>query len=43
MYFFNVDKDEDLIYDLFGVSNHMGSMAYGHYTAYGKNQEKSGL
>lgn len=26
-----------LLYDLYGVVNHMGSMGGGHYTAYGKN------
>lgn len=25
------------VYDLFGVSNHYGSMSFGHYTAYAKN------
>lgn len=31
-------KDEEpLIYDLFGVSNHYGQLAAGHYTAYAKN------
>lgn len=25
------------IYDLYGVSNHFGSLNGGHYTAYGKN------
>eukprot|EP00455_Lapot_gusevi_P009468 TRINITY_DN1423_c0_g1_i5.p1 TRINITY_DN1423_c0_g1~~TRINITY_DN1423_c0_g1_i5.p1 ORF type:complete len:919 (+),score=331.64 TRINITY_DN1423_c0_g1_i5:79-2835(+) len=29
--------EEDCIYDLFGVSNHMGGMGGGHYTAYTKN------
>ena len=27
------------IYDLYAVSNHYGSLAFGHYTAYGKNPE----
>jgi ubiquitin carboxyl-terminal hydrolase 4/11/15 len=26
-----------LIYDLFAVSNHYGSVGFGHYTAFGKN------
>ena len=26
-----------LIYDLFAVSNHFGSVGFGHYTAFGKN------
>ena len=26
-----------MIYDLYGVSNHMGSLGGGHYTAYAKN------
>ena len=25
------------IYDLYGISNHFGSLNGGHYTAYGKN------
>ncbi|KAG0053570.1 CSN-associated deubiquitinating enzyme Ubp12 [Gryganskiella cystojenkinii] len=32
---------DDNVYDLFGVSNHMGGLGGGHYTAYAKN-EKSG-
>ena len=27
------------MYDLVGVSNHYGSLAFGHYTAYAKNCE----
>lgn len=27
----------DLIYDLYAVSNHFGSLSFGHYTAYAKN------
>ncbi|KAF9149815.1 CSN-associated deubiquitinating enzyme Ubp12 [Linnemannia schmuckeri] len=34
------DRDEN-VYDLFGVSNHMGGLGGGHYTAYAKN-ERSG-
>ena len=26
-----------LVYDLFAVSNHYGSVGFGHYTAFGKN------
>ena len=26
-----------MLYDLFAVSNHMGSMGYGHYTAFAMN------
>lgn len=26
-----------MIYDCFAVSNHFGSVGFGHYTAYGKN------
>ena len=26
-------------YDAYAVSNHYGSVGFGHYTAYGKNQE----
>jgi len=29
--------EEKFIYDLFAVSNHFGSMGFGHYTAYAKN------
>ena len=28
---------EEHIYDLFAVSNHFGSLGFGHYTAYAKN------
>ncbi|KAF9929459.1 CSN-associated deubiquitinating enzyme Ubp12 [Linnemannia zychae] len=34
------DRDDN-VYDLYGVSNHMGGLGGGHYTAYAKN-EKSG-
>ena len=30
-------KSAPLIYDLFAVSNHFGSVGFGHYTAFGKN------
>ncbi|KRX09120.1 hypothetical protein PPERSA_08836 [Pseudocohnilembus persalinus] len=33
----NENQDQNLIYDLFGVSNHSGSLMSGHYTAYCKN------
>lgn len=29
--------EEKFVYDLFAVSNHFGSMGFGHYTAYAKN------
>jgi ubiquitin carboxyl-terminal hydrolase 4/11/15 len=32
-----IHNAEDLLYDLYAVSNHMGSLYGGHYTAYGKN------
>ncbi|KAG0199659.1 CSN-associated deubiquitinating enzyme Ubp12 [Mortierella sp. GBA30] len=32
------DGDEN-VYDLFGVSNHMGGLGGGHYTAYAKNEK----
>lgn len=28
-----------MLYDLYAVSNHYGSLAFGHYTAYAKNHE----
>lgn len=31
------------MYDLFAVSNHMGGMAHGHYTAYVRDWEGSGM
>ena len=31
------DHKKDAIYDLYAVSNHMGGMGGGHYTAYAKN------
>lgn len=30
-------KHAPLIYDLYAVSNHVGNLMYGHYTAYCKN------
>jgi len=30
-------KNNNLLYDLFAVSNHYGSLGFGHYTAYCKN------
>lgn len=30
-------SDAPLIYDLYAVSNHYGSLSFGHYTAYCKN------
>ena len=30
-------KNENLIYDCYAVSNHYGNMGFGHYTAYCKN------
>lgn len=32
------DKEgKSYVYDLYAISNHMGSLHGGHYTAYGKN------
>lgn len=31
-------QEHSLMYDLYAVSNHYGSLAFGHYTAYAKNQ-----
>lgn len=33
----NQKSTSSLIYDLFAVSNHYGSVGFGHYTAFGKN------
>jgi ubiquitin C-terminal hydrolase len=33
-------KKKPLLYDLYAVSNHMGSMGFGHYTAYVNNSGK---
>lgn len=32
-------KEHSMMYDLYAVSNHYGSLAFGHYTAYAKNPE----
>lgn len=32
-------QDVNLTYDLYAVSNHYGSLAFGHYTAYAMNHE----
>ena len=31
--------DEKLIYELYAIVNHIGTMGFGHYTAYCKNPE----
>ena len=33
-------KDENMIYDCYAVSNHMGGMGGGHYTAYCKSEDE---
>ena len=35
-----ISENTSLIYDLYGVVNHFGSMSFGHYTAYCKNNDK---
>jgi len=30
-------RSSKLVYDCYGVSNHFGSVGFGHYTAYGRN------
>ena len=30
-------ESKDAVYDCYGISNHMGGMGGGHYTAYVKN------
>lgn len=32
-------QQQSMLYDLYAVSNHYGSLAFGHYTAYAKNPE----
>ncbi|KAF0689993.1 Aste57867_18583 [Aphanomyces stellatus] len=32
------DDDHSMLYDLYAVTNHFGSMGFGHYTAYAKDQ-----
>lgn len=34
---YDSENNPPLIYDLYAVSNHYGSLSFGHYTAYGKN------
>ena len=31
------ESEKKILYDLYAVSNHYGSMGFGHYTAYVKN------
>lgn len=38
-YILSKKEGEDLIYDLYAVSNHFGSLGGGHYTAYAKNAD----
>jgi len=33
-----LDADEPVLYDLYAVSNHIGNIHGGHYTAFCKNQ-----
>ena len=33
------DSNKPMLYDLYGVVNHYGSMNFGHYTAYCKQME----
>ena len=33
-----IDADKGSVYDLYAISNHMGGLGGGHYTAYAKNQ-----
>ena len=35
----SLGQDVELNYDLYAVSNHYGSLSFGHYTAYCKNPE----
>lgn len=37
-----VDKGnhKKLLYDLYAITNHYGSLGFGHYTAYGNNNNK---
>ena len=30
-------RNSKLVYDCYGISNHFGSVGFGHYTAYGRN------
>ena len=39
-YVLSAAPDEKLIYDLYAVSNHFGSLGFGHYTAYAFNHDK---
>jgi len=39
---YNRDEDPKPIYDLYGVSNHIGGLGGGHYTAYVKHAESEG-
>jgi len=32
-----MQKQENLIYDCYAISNHYGNMGFGHYTAFIKN------
>ena len=34
---YKLQEGESLMYDCYAVSNHYGSMGFGHYTAYSKN------
>jgi len=33
-------EKKKILYDLYAVSNHFGSMGFGHYTAYVKNNNQ---
>lgn len=34
-----IENDERIIYDCFAVTNHLGMINAGHYTAYAKNND----
>ena len=36
-YIKGAQKNENMIYDCYGVANHYGNMGFGHYTAFAKS------
>ena len=38
-----MDEDVPATYDLFAVTNHFGRMGFGHYTAFARRWDESGI
>ena len=41
-YCLNLEDNVSAVYDCFAVSNHIGKMGFGHYTAFARNIDDNG-